>query len=286
MQNRKGVLLLIGTPIGNLSDLSPRALEALKSCDLLLCEDTRHTGKLLAAAGVDVPTESFHDHNEDQKAPRMIERLKEGQRLGIVSDAGTPLISDPGFVLVRLARREGIRVEPIPGPSAAVSALAASGIPPTPFAFFGFPPHRHGPRLEFYRGIAAHRMTSVVYESPLRVVDSLRDAREALGNVDATVAREMTKIHEEFIHATLDDVIAGLEARESIRGEITIVLAPAIADKAAIDPVALREEFERLRSQGMRRNDAIRLIAAHHGVRKNEIYDQLLGEDPADGGGE
>lgn len=278
MLNRKGVLLLIGTPLGNLSDLSPRALEALKSCDLLLCEDTRHTGKLLASVGVDVPTESFHDHNEDQKAPRMIERLKEGQRLGIASDAGMPLISDPGFALVRLARQEGIRVEPIPGPSAALAALTASGIPPTPSAFFGFPPHRHGPRLEFYREIATHRMTSIVYESPLRVVESLRDAREALGNVEVTVAREMTKIHEEFIQGSLDEVIAELAPRESIRGEVTIVFGAATVEKEAIDPLKLREEFERLRAQGMRRNDAIRLMAGRLGIRKNEIYDLLIGD--------
>src|SRR5438067_8132871 len=150
-----GKLLIVGTPIGNLSDLSPRAIEALKSADLILCEDTRHTRKLLTHFGIDRPTRSFHDYNEEAKAGGVIDRIAAGATIDLVSDAGMPVVSDPGFRLVRLAREHGLPVEPIAGPFAGIMALAASGIAPMPFTFFGFAPHREGERKDFYRTIAA-----------------------------------------------------------------------------------------------------------------------------------
>lgn len=273
-----GKLLVIGTPIGNLGDMSRRAVEAIRSCSRLLCEDTRHTRKLLSHFRISAKVESFHEHNEDQKAAEVIEAIAGGETIGLVSDAGMPVLSDPGFALVQAARERGITVEPIPGPVAAILALVASGIAPQPFTFYGFAPHRSGERREFYRSIAASTTTAIVYESPERVVDSLRDALQELGDVAATVAREMTKVHEEFLHGTLSQIIATLEARKKIKGELTIVLAAASPLQAHVDPEAIRTEFRRLRDHGMRRNDALKLLAERYRIRKNELYRMLLDE--------
>lgn len=269
-----GKLLLIGTPIGNLGDASPRVLEAIRRCSRLLCEDTRHTRKLLSHFGISVRVESFHEHNEDAKAAKIVAAMLKGETIGLVSDAGMPLISDPGFALVRAARREGIAIEPIPGPFAGVLALVASGIAPQPFTFYGFAPHRSGERRTFYRAVAAAGTTAIVYESPERLTESLHDAREELGNVEVAVAREMTKLHEEFLHGTIDQVLERVD--DHIRGEITLVFAPAAVEAESVDPAAVRSEFARLRDQGMRRNDAIKLLADRYRVRKNELYRMLL----------
>lgn len=275
-----GKLLVVGTPLGNLGDFPPRAVEALKSASLILCEDTRHTRKLLAHFGIDTPTDRLDEHTEDARSAQFIERVESGETIAVVSDAGMPVVSDPGYRIVRLARERGVAVEPIPGPFAGVLALAASGIAPLPFTFLGFTPHRHGERLDFYRDLAALGHTAIVYESPERLIESLRDAREvAGGNVEITVAREMTKLHEELIHGTLDDVIAKLEQRPAIYGEVTIVFAaaPAIAAGATSEEIAA--EFEKLRGGGMRRNDAIKVVAEKFGMRKNDVYKMLINAD-------
>src|SRR5437763_13096460 len=162
----QGKLLIIGTPIGHLGDLSPRALEALKSADLVLCEDTRHTRKLLTHFGIDKPTQRFDDHTEDARGGTFADLIEAGATVALVSDAGMPVISDPGYRLARIARERGLTVEPIPGPFAGIVALVASGIAPLPFTFFGFTPHRHGERTEFYKRVAATALTAIVYESP------------------------------------------------------------------------------------------------------------------------
>src|SRR3954453_10642733 len=187
-----GKLLIVGTPLGNLSDMTPRAIDALKSADVILCEDTRHTRKLLTHFGIDVPAERFDEHTEDEKAAEFAERIARGGVIAMVSDAGMPLVSDPGYRLVRIARERGLTIEPIPGPFAGVLALVASGIAPLPFTFLGFTPHRSGARRDFYRTLAALGHTAIVYESPERVVGSLEDALEIVGDVEVTVAREMT----------------------------------------------------------------------------------------------
>ena len=271
-----GKLFIVGTPIGNLSDLSPRAIEALKAASLVVCEDTRETRKLLAHFGIARPLRSFHEHNEDVKAEELANRIEEGETLAMVSDAGMPVISDPGYRLVRIARERGLDVEPIPGPFAGVLALVASGIAPLPFTFYGFTPHRHGERLEFYRGVASNAQTAIVYESPERVVESLDDALATLGDVEVTVAREMTKMHEEFVHGAISEVVEVLRKRERIRGEITIVFAAAVAQTREVSPDEIAAEFQRLRDSGMRRNDAVKLLSEKFGVRKNEVYKLLL----------
>jgi 16S rRNA (cytidine1402-2'-O)-methyltransferase len=271
-----GTLLLVSTPIGNLGDFPPRAVEALKAADLILCEDTRHSRKLLSHFGIERPVDSYHDHNEQEKAPRIIERIARGETIALISDAGMPVVSDPGYRLVRMARERGIPVEVIPGPFAAAMALVASGIPPLPFTFLGFTPHRQNERLDFYRGARELGHTFVVYESPERVVASLEDAREALGDVEACVARELTKMHEELINGRIGDVLGVLRERGDVRGEITIVFGAAAEPAGAISPEDVRAEFERLRTEGMRRNDAVKLVAEKFGLRKNEVYKLLL----------
>lgn len=270
-----GKLLLIGTPVGNLQDLSPRALEAIRSCSLLLCEDTRHTRKLLNHFAVTQKLESFHEHNEDSRVDGVLDRIAFGEVIGLVSDAGMPVLSDPGYLLVRRARERGVTIEVIPGPFAAAMALAASGIAPIPFAFFGFTPHRQGERSVFYRKVAAAGMTAVVYESPQRIVASLEDAMTILGDVEVTVARELTKIHEEFLHGRIAEVRDLLLARDGVKGEITIVFA-ATADQDVEVPADLAAEFRRLRESGMRRTDAVKLLSDRYRLKKSELYRQLL----------
>jgi len=268
-----GKLVIVGTPIGNLDDLSPRAIEALKNADLILCEDTRHTRKLLTHFGIDRPTQSFHEHNEEEKSSNIINTILKGAVVALVSDAGMPVISDPGFRLVRLAREKTVTIEPIPGPFAGIMALVASGIAPAPFTFFGFAPHRAGERVEFYGRVAAASHTAIVYESPERVIDSLKSALTILGDVEVTVAREMTKMHEEFVSGTISEVIARLEPR----GEITLVFAAALPPQQHVSPEELAREFDRLRESGMRRNDAVKAVAEKFGLRKNDVYKSLIG---------
>jgi 16S rRNA (cytidine1402-2'-O)-methyltransferase len=271
-----GRLLIVGTPLGNLGDFPPRAVESLKRADVILCEDTRHTRKLLTHFAIDRPLERFDDHTEDTRAAGYADRIERGETVALVSDAGMPVVSDPGYRLVRLARERGLTIEPIPGPFAGVLALVASGIAPLPFTFLGFTPHRSGERRDFYRQLAALGHTAIVYESPERVVGSLEDALEVLGDVEVTMAREMTKMHEEIASASTSSLLADLRARPNIYGEITLVFAaaPPRARVASNDEIAA--EFERLRAAGMRRNDAVKAIAETFGLRKNEVYKLLI----------
>jgi 16S rRNA (cytidine1402-2'-O)-methyltransferase len=273
-----GKLVIVGTPIGNLSDLSPRAVEALKSADVILCEDTRHSRKLLTHFGITTTTESYHEHNEDDKAPRLIERLEGGATIALISDAGMPVVSDPGFRIVQLARNANVQIEPIPGPFAGVLALVSSGIAPLPFTFLGFTPHREGQRRDFYRRAAEHGHTVIIYEAPERVVPSLENAREVFGDAEVTVARELTKLHEEIIGGTIDSVLEKLRERDSVKGEITIVLGAPQLEAPQASPEEISAEFQRLRDGGMRRNDAVKAVAEKFGMRKNEVYRLLLEE--------
>ena len=271
-----GKLILVATPIGNLSDFPPRAIEALKSADLVLCEDTRHSRKLLTHFGIDKPADSYHDHNEDEKAPAIVKRIEKGETIAMVSDAGTPVVSDPGYRLVRMLRERELPVEVVPGPFAAVLALSASGIPPLPFTFLGFTPHRQGERREFYRVARDLDHTFVVYESPERLIASLEDALETLGDVEVSIGRELTKMHEEMINGRLHDVLHALRERDAVRGEITIVFGAPREQSEAADPETIRAEFQRLRDEGMRRNDAVKVVAEKFGLRKNDVYKMLL----------
>jgi len=221
-----GRLLVVSTPIGNLGDVSPRAREALAGADLIACEDTRHTGLLLSRLGVKARLVSYHEHNERARAPALLGALAEGKTVALVSDAGTPLVSDPGFVLVRAAVEQGAAVEAIPGPSALLAALVVSGLPPLPFTFAGFSPQKLGKRRTFFARLAALEHTVVFYESPHRLGASLADAAAAFGERPAIVARELTKLHEEVRRGTLAELAAAF-ADDKPRGEIVVVVGPA-----------------------------------------------------------
>jgi 16S rRNA (cytidine1402-2'-O)-methyltransferase len=219
-----GKLLVVATPIGNLDDLSFRARAAFEEADLVACEDTRHTGRLLAHLRIKKPLVSLHEHNERQRLPRLLANLEEGKVIAVASDAGTPLLSDPGFLLVREAAARGIRIEPVPGPSALLAALVASGLPPYPFTFAGFPPPKSGKRRTFYKEWAGLGHTLILFESPHRLLASLEDALAELGDRRAAVARELTKLHEEILRGTLSEVLAELRGRAALKGEFVVVI--------------------------------------------------------------
>jgi 16S rRNA (cytidine1402-2'-O)-methyltransferase len=219
-----GKLVVVATPIGNLDDLSPRARAAFAEADLIACEDTRHTGRLLAHIGVKRPLVSLHEHNERQRLPRLLAELATGKTIAVASDAGTPLLSDPGYVLVREAAAAGVTIEPIPGPSALLAALVASGLPPYPFTFAGFPPPKGGKRRTFYKGWADLGHTLVIFESPHRLLPSLADAIAELGDRPTAIARELTKLHEEVLRGPLSSLLAELEKRPSLKGEFVVVI--------------------------------------------------------------
>lgn len=222
-----GRLLLVATPIGNLEDLSVRARAAFERADFVACEDTRHTGRLLAHLGLRRRLISLHDHNERQRLAYLLAALEEGKTIALASDAGTPLLCDPGFPLVREAIARGIAVEAIPGPAAMLVALVVSGLPPLPFTFAGFPPPKSGKRRTFYTSLATLPHTLIVYESPHRILASLADAVEVLGNRPAALARELTKLHEEVLRGHLSEIAASLAARPAIKGEMVLVVAGA-----------------------------------------------------------
>lgn len=224
-----GRLLLVATPIGNLDDLSPRAVAAFTAADLVACEDTRRTGLLLHNLGIKRPLVSLHEHNERGRVAQIVAALAAGQTVALASDAGTPLVSDPGFVLTRAAIAAGHRVEAIPGAAAPLTALLVSGLPPHPFTFAGFPPPKSGKRRSFYRRYADLGHTLIVFESPHRLLASLDDARAELGDRSAALARELTKLNEEVVRGTLSEIHADFAGRDRILGEFVLVIGSSDA---------------------------------------------------------
>ena len=279
----RGELVLVSTPIGNLRDISPRALEALSGADLVLCEDTRHTAHLLSAYGIAVATAPLHEHNEDARIPALLQQIGRGQRLALVSDAGTPLVSDPGFRLVRAALAEGLRVGAVPGPNAAITALVLSGLPPQPFLFLGFPPPRPAGRVAaFGRLRAAERAgldaTLIWHEAPHRLADMLADLHTAFGDRPAAVARELTKRFEEVRRDGLA-ALAAHYATQPPRGEITVLLSPAPADQP--DAEDLDGQLRRaLATESVK--DAAALVAGSTGLPRRVVYARALelSQDP------
>ncbi len=223
-----GRVVLVSSPIGNLDDISPRAVAALDHADIVACEDTRHSGRLLAHLGLRKKLISLHEHNERQRLPQLLVQLEQGNEIAVLSDAGTPLLSDPGFVLVREAAARGIAVTTIPGPSAILAALVVSALPPYPFTFLGFPPPKSGRRRRFFERFVGFDHTMVYFESPHRLVASLADAVAVLGERPAALCRELTKLHEEVVRGTLGELGATLGERPSIKGEMVVVVGPGI----------------------------------------------------------
>lgn len=280
-----GCLYIVATPIGNLEDITLRALRALKEADLIACEDTRQTLKLLSHFDVHTRTVSYHEHNEITRAAELVIELEQGAKIALVSDAGTPAISDPGQHLVALALRHGIRVVPVPGASAVVAAIAASGMPTGQFRFAGFLPSRQSERRRVLRELAAETGTLVLYEAPHRLLDTLEDAVEILGNRPAVIARELTKIHEEFLRDHLQ-ALAAVARSKPLKGEITLLIGPqddrpvqrqgADSESASnVVPLARRVE-EIVQQRGIDRKAALKQAARERGLTKREAYKQLL----------
>jgi len=272
-----GCLYLVATPIGNLEDITLRAIRILKEADVIACEDTRQTQKLLHHYGIRKEMVSYHDHNELTRSPELVIDLEQGAKIALVSDAGTPGISDPGHRLVTLCLRHHIPVVPIPGPSALVAALAASGLPTEEFLFVGFLPPRSGARRKALDALKTESRTLIFYEAPHRVVETLADASEILGARPAVIAREVTKIHEEFLRGTLPELLESARKRAP-RGEITLLIGPGDPQRQQVDPnVSLKERVEQLEAEGgVDRKAALKQAARERGLGKREAYKQLL----------
>lgn len=266
-------LHVLATPIGNARDISLRALDALRACDLILAEDTRVTSKLLAIHGIRKSLAPYNDHNAAQARPRILERLHLGQRIVLVSDAGTPLVSDPGYKLVRAALDEGLAVQALPGPSAALAALTLAGLPTDRFLFAGFLPSKAGERARILEELKPVRTSLIFFESPQRLGESLRAMVQVLGNRAAAMARELTKLHEEVRRGTLEELAAHYEEAAPPRGEITLVVGPppeAEPDSAAID-AALRAALPFMPVKA-----AAEMIAGLTGAPRKAVYDRAL----------
>jgi 16S rRNA (cytidine1402-2'-O)-methyltransferase len=269
-----GCLYVVATPIGNLEDITYRAVRVLGEVDLIACEDTRQTRKLLDHYGIRKPAISYHDHNESERAEELAGKLAAGVKIALVSDSGVPLVSDPGYRLVRAAIEGGVAVLPIPGPSAAITALSASGLPTDSFRFGGFLPHKLGQRVKALETIATEHATVIFYEAPHRILESLEAVEQVLGERPVVVARELTKIHEEFLRGTAAEIYAQLAARDSVKGEITLLIGKATAPP--LDETPIEEAVGALERAGVPRMEAIKQVARRRGLPKREVYDQLL----------
>jgi len=276
-----GSLYIVATPIGNLEDITQRALRVLGEVDLVACEDTRHTRKLLNHYSLNTKTVSYHEHNERERAAELLARLQDGANVAIVSDAGTPAVSDPGFRLVRLAAENGVRVVPIPGPTALISALVGSGLPTDEFFFGGFLPARTSARRARLVDLRSINATLIFYEAPHRIAATLRDAREILGEREAVIARELTKLHEEIARGRLSELAKRYASSDRARGEIVLIIdRTVVADQASeTKPVAsigaLVEIFEK---QGSDQRAALKKAARELGLSRAEAYRLLVAE--------
>jgi 16S rRNA (cytidine1402-2'-O)-methyltransferase len=276
-----GTLYVVSTPIGNLEDITHRAVRVLSEVDVIACEDTRHTRKLLNHYGVKTKTVSYHEHNERERAAQLLESLESGSDIAIVSDAGTPGISDPGFRIVRLALENGVPVVPVPGPTALISALVASGLPSDEFFFGGFLPARKGQRRTRLMQLSSIPATLVFYEAPHRIAESLRDAREILGEREAVVARELTKLHEEILRGRLSELAQRFSTGdEGARGEMVLMIDRKVIEGAARarDSSEISSVVAALEAEGVDARSALKKAAKKLGISRDEAYRRLSAE--------
>lgn len=269
-----GRLYIVATPIGNLEDITYRAVRILREVDSIACEDTRQTRKLLDHYGIGKPAVSYHEHNEMERAVELAAQMSAGANIALVTDAGVPLVSDPGYRLVRAAIDAGVPVHPIPGPSAALAALSASGLPTDSFRFGGFLPVKPGQRVKALEAIREEHATVIFYEAPHRILDALQAIDGTLGNRPVVIGRELTKIHEEFLRGTAREIHDTLAARDSIKGEFTLLIGKATEPPP--DDTPLGEAVDALENAGMPRMEAIKQVAHRRGLSKREVYSQLL----------
>ena len=265
-----GILYIVATPIGNLEDITLRALRVLKEVDVIAAEDTRHTQILLNHHGIRTPLTSYHEHNERTKAQELVARLEQGQDIALVSDAGTPAISDPGFRLVVAAIHAAVRIIPIPGASALTAILSASGLATDRFIFEGFLPAKKKQRRERLQTLRDETRTLVFYEAPHRLRDALDDVHELLGNRETVLAREVSKVHEEFLRGPLSELICMLE-RQEIRGEVTLIISGS-AGESRVNEDLLIAEIRELKGQGLRHKEVAEVLGEKFGYAKKEIY--------------
>ena len=276
LKNNRGKLYLVGTPIGNLEDITLRAIRTLRDVDLIACEDTRQTQKLLNHHKIETPTTSYHEHNEMTRAPELVMRLEEGARIAVVSDAGMPGISDPGYRLVGLCIRHNIPVVPIPGPSAFAAALVSSGLPTHAFHFWGFLPPKKAARRKALKTVGESPATSIFFESPHRILETLEDIREVLGDRPAVVAREITKIHEEFLRGRVSELFHVLKSSPSIPGEITLLIAGEGQEHStAVHSQPLKERVQELIKKKLSRMEALKTVAKERHISKSQAYKEF-----------
>lgn len=277
-----GTLYVIGTPIGNLEDITLRALRILKTVDCVAAEDTRHSGLLLHYYGIKKPMISYFEHNKKSREPQIVEWLLSGKNIGLVTDAGMPGISDPGSTLIKACIDAGITVTVIPGPTALISALAASGLDTAGFAFGGFMPRENKPRKQWLAAFGEFRKTVIIYENPRRLMDTLAEIREAWGDRACCVARELTKQHEEFIRGTLSEILAELGSRDSVKGEIVVAVAGAdtlVRASKDWEEADLMELLKERLDQGLSKKEASQAVAEATGRPKRELYNLLIRDD-------
>ena len=272
----QGTLYIVATPIGNLEDITLRAIRVLGEVGLIAAEDTRRTRILLDAHGIGTSLTSLHDRNELKKSAHLIVRLQQGIDIAYVSDAGTPGISDPGYIFVKQAIEQSIRVVPVPGPVAAVAALNVSGLPMDSFAFFAFLPSRSGKRRHLLESVKKETKTMVFYESPNRIVSTLKDIGDILGDRQIAVSRELTKIYEETLRGTVSEVIKSLEEKR-VKGEITLVVSGAATARADVSPEEIRAHFQEARTDpATSTRDIIDALSKEMGMSRKEIYRHVL----------
>jgi 16S rRNA (cytidine1402-2'-O)-methyltransferase len=274
LEGMGGTLWLVATPIGNLGDLSTRALEVLGQVDVVACEDTRRTGKLLAAKKIKVPLVSYFEGNERERVGELLVRLGNGDDVALVSDGGTPAISDPGYRLVRACAEQGIEIQVVPGPSAVIAALVVSGLPTDRFVFEGFLPKKPGERVRRLEALRHEPRTIVVFESPLRVQTLLRDVLVAIGDREIAVVRELTKLHEQVERGRVSQVLSRLGEHE-LKGEVVVVIGGERV-RAAPDMSVCADEARELVAEGLRKRDAAHAVADRYGVSANDLYRALL----------
>jgi 16S rRNA (cytidine1402-2'-O)-methyltransferase len=265
-----GVLYVVASPIGNLEDITLRALQILKKVDVIAAEDTRRTQKLLSHYDIHRPLTSYHEHNERVKAPALVEDLLGGQTVALVSDAGTPAISDPGYRLVTAAAAAGIQVVPVPGPSALTAALSVAAIPTNRFVFEGFLSGKKKERRERLQALRDERRTLICYEAPHRLVELLRDILEIFGDRDITVAREVSKVHEQILRGRVSEILEQFAGRD-VKGELTLVIRGSLEERET-SVEELQREIAKLRSRGLRVKEIAELLGEQFGYRKKEIY--------------
>jgi 16S rRNA (cytidine1402-2'-O)-methyltransferase len=272
-----GTLFVVATPIGNLEDITVRALRVLREVTVIAAEDTRRTAHLLARHGIATPTTSLHEHNEAGKSASLIARLQRGDSIALVSDAGTPTVSDPGGLLIRAAIDAGLKVEPVPGPSAVLAALAASGLPTDAFTFLGFPPTGSKDRNSWFERVKAVRGTIVFFEAPHRIRDTLHEFQREVGDCEVAIARELTKVHEELVRGPINLVS---ERLNETRGEFTVVVfvgqqTENISLRACQPRIVIDDFGETTKITGMTRRKAINVVARKHGLTPNRVYEIL-----------